>query len=84
MLRSWPMPTMARSMPKWSISPITTAMGSASGSTSSGTSLNMYWTGNSISLDSSSMKPARRKPYQLFLDPSGIPSIRSMTPTSVG
>ena len=45
----------------------------------------MYWAGNSnSSLDSLSMSPARRKPYQCFFDPSGIPSMRSMTPMSVG
>ena len=71
-------------MPKWSISPSTTATGSASGSMSSGTPLNMYWTGNSIPLDSSSMRPARRNPYQSFLEPSGIPIMRSITPTSDG
>ena len=51
---------------------------------SSGTPLNMYSTGNSISLDSSSMSPARRKPYQSFLWPSGMPIMRSMTPMSDG
>ena len=71
-------------MPKWSISPSTAATGSTSGSMSSGTSLNMYWAGNSISLDSASMRPARRNPYHSFLEPSGMPIIRSITPTSEG
>ena len=44
----------------------------------------MYCAGNSISLDSSSMSPARRNPYQSFLEPSGMPIMRSMTPTSEG
>ena len=40
--------------------------------------------GSPSSLDSSSIRPARRKPYQLFFEPSGMPIIRSITPTSVG
>ena len=83
-LRSKCTPSIAFSIPKWSISPSTTATGSASSSMSSGTPLNMYSTGNSISLDSSSMSPARRKPYQSFLWPSGTPIMRSMTPMSDG
>ena len=83
-LRSKCTPSIALSIPKWSISPRTTATGSAASSMSSGTPLNMYSTGNSISLDSSSMSPARRKPYQSFLWPSGIPIMRSMTPMSDG
>ncbi len=83
-LRWKPTPIMALSMPKWSISPSTTATGSAPGSTSSGTSLNMYSAGNSISLDSSSMRPARRNPYHSFLEPSGMPIIRSTMPMSEG
>ncbi len=37
-----------------------------------------------MSLDSSSISPARKKPYQPFLEPSGMPSIRSITPMSAG
>ena len=78
-------PIIAFSMPKWSISATTVSMGSASGSMSFGTSLNMYCAGNSnSSLDSLSMSPARRKPYQFFFEPSGRPSMRSTTPMSVG
>ena len=83
-LRSKLIPSIARSIPKWSISPSTTATGSAPSSMSSGTSLNMYWTGNSISPDSESMNPARRNSYQSFLEPSGMPIMRSIAPTSDG
>src|SRR5215218_3200830 len=52
---------------------------------SSGTSLNMYCAGNAIPFDSSSRRFGFRKSYQRSLCPgSGIPSMRSIAPTSVG
>jgi hypothetical protein len=65
--RSKLVPSIAFSIPKWSISPEHHGNGVGPLVDVLGHALEHVLDGNSISLDSSSMSPARRKPYQVLL-----------------